>query len=317
MEVIEFEGYTEEEKLAIARRFLLPRQLAASGLPAGALRFSEAALRSLVREYTHEAGVRGLERSIAAVCRKVARRVAEGGRASRQVTGRSLASYLGPPRFSYGLAEEADEVGVATGVAVTEAGGDLMAVEVQVMAGKGALTLTGQLGDVMQESAQAALSYTRANAERLGVAKPDFESLDIHVHVPEGAVAKDGPSAGITIATAMVSALLRRPVRRDVAMSGEITLRGRVLPIGGLKEKVLAAHRAGLRTMLLPARNARDLSEIPPRVRRAMDIRLIERMDDVLPIVLQDGADRARLRAARGRGGQPRAADGTARGRQA
>jgi ATP-dependent Lon protease len=290
MEVIEFPGYIEEEKLQIAKRFLIPRQMEEHGLKNGSLRFSDAALRHIIREYTYEAGVRNLERQIANICRKVARVTAEGKRPPRHVTVGSLAKYLGPPQFIHGTAEEQDEIGVATGVSVTEAGGDIMSIEVSLMEGKGQLILTGQLGDVMQESAQAALSYARAHARELGI-KPDiFEQLDIHIHVPEGAVPKDGPSAGITIATALISALVQRPVHRDVAMTGEITLRGRVLPIGGLKEKVLAAHRAGLRTFLLPRKNEKDLVEIPRKVRRDLNFVFVDRIDEVLPVALLEGA---------------------------
>ncbi len=288
MEVIRFPGYIEEEKLEIAKRFLIPRQLEEHGLPPDSLKFSERALRRIIREYTHEAGVRNLEREIANICRKVARRIAEGKRAPRQVSVNSLPRYLGPPRYTYGMAEEEDEIGVATGVAVTEAGGDLLSIEVTLMPGKGNLILTGQLGEVMQESAQAALSYARANAKKLGIPVKNFDELDIHIHVPEGAVPKDGPSAGVTIATALISALSQRPVHRDVAMTGEITLRGRVLPIGGLKEKIMAAHRAGLRTVLLPRKNEKDLVEIPRRIRRDLNLVLVNRMDEVLPIALLD-----------------------------
>ncbi|MFQ5342359.1 MAG: endopeptidase La [Anaerolineae bacterium] len=290
MEVIQFPGYIEEEKIEIAFRFLIPRQLDEHGLGSTALKFSEGALRGMIREYTHEAGVRNLEREIARICRKAARRVAEGKPAPKQISANSLARYLGPPKYSYGMAEEQDEIGVATGVAVTEAGGDLLSIEVTLMPGKGNLTLTGQLGDVMQESAQAALSYARANAKHLGIRVKDFDQLDIHIHVPEGAVPKDGPSAGVTIATALISALSKRPVHRDVAMTGEITLRGRVLPIGGLREKVMAAHRAGLKTVLLPQQNAKDLVEIPHRVRRDLNLVLVNRMDDVLPVALLEKA---------------------------
>jgi len=290
MEVIQFPGYIEEDKIEIARRFLIPKQLEEHGLGPSSPKFSESALRGIIREYTHEAGVRNLEREIASICRKAARRVAEGKPAPKQINAKSLARYLGPPKYSYGMAEEQDEIGVATGVAVTEAGGDLLSIEVTLMPGKGNLTLTGQLGDVMQESAQAALSYARANAKHLGIRVKDFDQLDIHIHVPEGAVPKDGPSAGITIATALISALSRRPVHRDVAMTGEITLRGRVLPIGGLREKVMAAHRAGLKTVLLPQQNAKDLVEIPHRVRRDLNLVLVNRMDDVLPVALLEKA---------------------------
>lgn len=293
MEVIEFPGYIEEEKVAIAKGFLIPKELEAHGLSPKALRFSDAAIRHIIREYTSEAGVRNLEREIANVVRKVARVVAEGRNAPKQITVASLQKYLGPPQFSFGRAEEQDEVGVATGVAVTEAGGDIMSIEVSIMEGKGNLLLTGQLGEVMQESAQAALSYARAHAVQLGINSEDFERLDIHIHVPEGAIPKDGPSAGITIATALISALTRRAVARDVAMTGEITLRGRVLPIGGLKEKAMAAHRAGLKTFLVPGKNKKDLVDVPKKVRRELKFVFVDRMDEVLPLALLKSQDEA------------------------
>jgi ATP-dependent Lon protease len=288
MEEIEFPGYIEEEKLAIARQFLIPRQLSENGLgtPERRLRFSDRALRGMIRNYTYEAGVRNLEREIANACRKVARRVAEGEPAPRNVTIQSLARFLGPPRFLEDELDKTDEVGLAIGIAWTAAGGDLLPVEVSLMDGKGGLMLTGQLGEVMQESAQAALTYTRSHAHELSIGDIDFEKLDIHIHVPEGAIPKDGPSAGITMATALISALNQRPVHHDVAMTGEITLRGRVLPIGGLKEKVLAAHRAGLKTVLLPKRNKKDLMEIPRRVRRDLEFVFVDRMEEVLPVAL-------------------------------
>jgi ATP-dependent Lon protease len=288
MEEIEFPGYVEEEKVAIARQFLIPRQLEENGLDTAehSLTFSEQSLRTMIREYTYEAGVRNLEREIAHVCRKIARRVAEGKRAPRQISVQSLDKYLGPPRFLRDKEERTDEIGLALGIAWTEAGGDLLPVEVSLMDGKGSLMLTGQLGEVMQESAQAALSYARSHAHDLGIRDIDFDKLDIHIHVPEGAIPKDGPSAGITIATALISALNERPVHHDVAMTGEITLRGRVLPIGGLKEKVLAAHRAGLKTVLLPKQNQKDLVEIPKRVRRDLTFVFVDRMDEVLPVAL-------------------------------
>jgi ATP-dependent Lon protease len=282
IEVIEFPGYTEEEKIEIAHRFLVPRQLKEHGLGAEQLRFSRDALRTLIREYTYEAGVRNLEREIAAICRKTARRVAEGKRYAHHIKPGSLSRYLPPPRYTFGRIEESDQVGVATGVAWTKSGGDLLPVEVSLMEGKGVLTLTGQLGEVMQESAQAALSYTRSRAKDLGIDPDIFEKLDVHIHVPEGAIPKDGPSAGVTIATALVSALTNRPVRRDVAMTGEITLRGRVLAVGGLKEKVLTAHRAGIAELLLPQRNQKDLVEVPKRVRRQLNLILVGSMDEVL-----------------------------------
>jgi ATP-dependent Lon protease len=288
MEVIEFPGYIEEEKLAIARKFLIPRQLTENALdtPTQALSFSDKALRMIIRDYTYEAGVRNLEREIANICRKVARRVAESKPAPRHVTVQSLTKYLGPPRFLRDEEYRTDEIGLALGIAWTEAGGDLLPVEVSLMEGKGALMLTGQLGEVMQESAQAALSYARSHAHELSIGEIDFDKLDIHIHVPEGAVPKDGPSAGITIATALISALIERPVYHDVAMTGEITLRGRVLPIGGLKEKVLAAHRAGLKTVLLPRQNQKDMVEIPMRVRRDLKFVFVDRMEEVLPVAL-------------------------------
>ncbi len=286
MEVIEFPGYIEEEKLEIARRFLCPRQLTENGLDDTELHFSDEALRHIIREYTYEAGVRNLEREIANVCRKVARRVADGGPPAQRVTIQSLPKYLGPPQFTYGLAEEEDEIGVAMGIAWTEAGGDIMPVEVSLMEGKGNLMLTGQLGEVMQESGQAALSYARSHAEALGIQGQDFDKLDIHIHVPEGAIPKDGPSAGITMSTALISALAHRPVRHDVGMTGEITLRGRVLPVGGIKEKVLAAHRAGLKTVILPKRNEKDMVEIPNKVKRDLEFIFVERMDEVLAAAL-------------------------------
>ncbi len=284
MEVIEFPGYIEEEKVEIAKRFLVPRQMEENGLRN--VRFSDRVLRKLIREYTYEAGVRNLERAIATICRKIARSLAEGRRASRQITIQSVLRYLGPPEYSYGVMEDQDEVGVATGIAWTAGGGDTMVVEVTLMEGKGNLILTGQLGDIMQESAQAALSYTRSHAVDLGIRKRNFEKLDIHVHVPEGAIPKDGPSAGVPIATALISALSSRPVHREVGMTGEITLRGRILPIGGLREKILAAHRAGLKRVLIPKKNEKDLRELPRKVRKDLQFIFVDKMDEVLPVAL-------------------------------
>jgi ATP-dependent Lon protease len=258
-----------------------------NGLGETSIAFTEGLLRGLISEYTYEAGVRNLERRIASICRKIARTVAEGGEPPRRVTAAMLNRYLGPPDFIRNLAEEQDGVGIAMGVAWTAGGGDLTPVEVVLMPGKGNLTLTGHLGDIMQESAQAALSYTRSCGDNLDI-KPDiFEKTDVHVHLPEGAIPKDGPSAGITIATALISAFTGRAVRHDVGMTGEITLRGRVLPVGGLKEKMLAAYRAGLKTIVIPKRNKKDLVEIPKRVKRKLDIILVEQMDDVLTTALQ------------------------------
>jgi len=290
MEVIEFPGYIEEEKLGIARQCLIPRQLEEHGLRDRPLHFSDGALRMIVREYTYEAGVRNVERQIANVCRKIARRVAEGKDVPHQITRTGLNKYLGPPRYLQSKAEREDEIGVATGIAWTVAGGDLMPVEIALMEGKGNLLLTGQLGEVMQESAQAALSYARANAETLGIQEAgyQFDNLDIHIHLPEGAIAKDGPSAGVTIATALISALSQRPVRHEVGMTGEITLRGRVLAIGGFKEKVMAVRRAGLKTVIVPEENRRDLTEIPSKVRRDLKFIFVRRMEEVLKTALLD-----------------------------
>ncbi|MCS7088215.1 MAG: endopeptidase La [Thermoflexales bacterium] len=308
LEVIEFSGYIEEEKVQIARRFLIPRQMSENGLGQAKLTFSEGALRRIIREYTYEAGVRNLERAIASVCRKVARRVAEGKRHPQLVTPKMLDKMLGQPLYDYVKLEPEDQVGMALGVAWDEGGGDVIQVEATVMEGKGELILTGQLGDVMQESAKAALSYARSRAQMLGVARKTFEKSDIHIHVPEGAIAKDGPSAGITMATALISALTRIPVRRDVAMTGEITLRGRVLPIGGLKEKAMAAHRAGVRTFILPKKNARDLEEVPRRIRREMNFVQVSSMDEVLPLALvRMPAPLAEAEEAAANGKKPRA----------
>jgi ATP-dependent Lon protease len=287
--VIELAGYIEEEKIHIAEQFLVPRQRADHGLP-DKVRFTPAALRRIVREYTHEAGVRNLEREIATISRKVARSIAEGRRGISVIGQQAIERYLGPPRFSYGLAEEQDEIGVATGVAVTGAGGDLISVEVALVPGKGAMILTGQLGDVMRESAQAALSYARSRAKELGLDDKFHESYDVHIHIPAGAVPKDGPSAGITMATALISALTHRPVYRHLAMTGEITLRGQVLPVGGLKEKVLAAHRAGLTTFVAPSKNKKDLPDVPRDVQRDLRIIFVDHMDKVLPLALGEHA---------------------------
>jgi ATP-dependent Lon protease len=290
LEVIELSGYIEEEKLHIAERFLVPKQLLENGLEACRMTFSRGALTRIIREYTHEAGVRNLEREIAGICRKVARQVAEGDQRTIHVNSSSLPRYLGPQKFFWGIAEEHDEVGVATGVARTEMGGDVLGVEVTLMPGKGGLILTGQLGEVMRESAQAALSFARSRAAEFGIAPNCFEKQDIHVHVPAGAQPKEGPSAGITIATALISALARRPVSREVAMTGEITLRGRVLPVGGLKEKVLAAHRAGIKTFVLPTKNRKDLDEVPLGVRRELRFIFADEMNDVLRVALAKSA---------------------------
>jgi ATP-dependent Lon protease len=268
MEVVRFPGYIEEEKIGIARQFLIPRQMEEHGLASGELQLADQSLKTIIREYTYEAGVRNLEREIGRICRKVTRRLAEGKSAPRRITAGTVHVYLGPPHYIDSLSQEIDEVGVAMGIAWTEAGGDMMPVEVSLMPGKGTLILTGQLGEVMQESAQAALSYARSHTGELNLQDVDFDQIDIHIHMPEGAIPKDGPSAGVTLVTALISALTRRPVHHRVAMTGEITLRGRVLPVGGVKEKVLAAHRAKAETVVMPRRNEKDMVKIPRKVQR-------------------------------------------------
>ncbi len=293
MEIIELPGYTEEEKIEIARRHLIPRQLEAHGLSSEQMEISPKALEDIIHLYTREAGVRSLERCIAALCRKVAREIAKAGDAKKpiKITRSSLNKYLGVPKFRHSQTEENDLIGVANGLAWTETGGTLLQIEVAVMPGKGKLTITGKLGDVMQESVQAAMSYVRARAHQLGLPWDFYKMVDIHVHVPEGAIPKDGPSAGITIATALVSALLKAPVRHDVAMTGEITLRGRVLPIGGLKEKLLAARRMDLKTCIIPKANEKDLKEIQPKILKSLDILCVDHMDEVLRAALVTGEE--------------------------
>ncbi|KPK88565.1 MAG: hypothetical protein AMJ88_18810 [Anaerolineae bacterium SM23_ 63] len=293
MEVIKFPGYIEEEKLIIARKFLIPRQVEENGLTKGELTFTEDALKAIIREYTWEAGVRNLEREIGKICRKAARRKAEGKKALKRITPTMLYKLLGPPQITPHEAETEDQIGTATGLAWTESGGESLQVEALLVEGKGNLQITGQIGDVMQESAQAALSYIKSRSEDLNFDPEIFEKTDIHIHVPEGSIPKDGPSAGITIATALASALTSRPVRRDVGMSGEITLRGKVLPIGGVREKVLAAYRLKLKTVIIPAKNEKDLVKLPRQAKTALDIKLVEHMDDVLMMALvQAGTDR-------------------------
>ncbi len=282
METIYVSGYTELEKLRIAIDFLLPKQRRSHGLGKDKLAINEETMLRIIREYTREAGVRNLERQIAALCRKAAKMIVAGERKRVTVTVKNLPSFLGAYRYRHGLAETEDQVGVATGLAWTEAGGDTLAIEVSSVAGKGKLTLTGQLGDVMKESAQAALSYVRSRAGELDIPQDFTETHDIHIHVPEGAIPKDGPSAGITIATALASALTGRAVSRGVAMTGEITLRGRVLPIGGVKEKCLSAHRAGIRKILLPFDNQKDIEDIPQSVRNDLEFVFVQHMDAVL-----------------------------------
>ncbi len=291
MEVIRIAGYTEPEKIQIAQRFIVRKQMKANGLAPENIRFTAAALRKLIQAYTREAGVRNLEREIASICRKVAKKVLKEGKSvSVRVTPESIQKYLGVEKFRYGRGESQDQVGLANGLAWTEAGGELLITEVTLMPGKGHMTITGKLGDVMQESALAAMSYVRSRADRLGLEKNFYQKLDTHIHVPEGAIPKDGPSAGITMATSIASALLKIPVKSTLAMTGEITLRGRVLPIGGLKEKILAAHRAGIKTVLVPKENEKDLKEIPSKILKSIELVFVEHMDEVLrnALVLQD-----------------------------
>jgi ATP-dependent Lon protease len=272
----------EEEKMEIARQFLVPRQLVQHGLEGKGVRLEDEGLKTIIRLYTREAGVRNLEREIASVCRKVARQLAEGRRYPRRINGKKVRDLLGPPQFTHEGLPDQDEVGVANGAAWTAAGGEIMLVEVNLMPGKGGLTLTGRLGNVMQESAQAALTYTRSVADVLEIEPQTFDSVDIHIHLPEGAVPKDGPSAGVTLATALISAFTNCPVRRDVSMTGEITLRGRVLPIGGVREKALAARRVGIKTFILPRKNESDLEEIPKKLRQDLDFVLVDSVKEVL-----------------------------------
>ncbi len=287
MEIIGLPGYTQREKVEIGRRFLVPKQMTNHGLKPGNVAVTDEAMTQLVQSYTHEAGVRNLEREIANVMRKIARTVAEGRKSKTVVNERKLTQLLGPPRFEYGELEPEDQVGAATGLVVTEVGGDVISVEVTRMEGKEDFILTGQLGDVMRESARAGQSWTRANASRLGIEREEFEKNTMHIHVPAGAIPKDGPSAGVTMATAMVSSLTGIPVNKDVAMTGEITLRGRVLPIGGLKSKILAAHLSGAKVVILPKKNEKDLRDVPDEVRKQMKLVLVENMDQVLNAALR------------------------------
>ncbi len=287
MEIIQLPGYTQQEKREIGRRFLIPKQMQNHGLKAKHIEITDEAMTELVQAYTHEAGVRNLEREIANVMRKVARSVAEGRKRKTVIDVKKLNEYLGPPRYEYGELEAEDQTGAATGLVVTEVGGDIVAVEVTKMEGKEDFILTGQLGDVMRESARAALSWIRANADRLGIEREMFEKNTLHIHVPAGGIPKDGPSAGVTMATAMVSAFTGIPVRKDVAMTGEITLRGRVLPIGGLKSKILAAHLSGAKTVILPRKNEKDLRDIPEEIRKQTKLVLVDSMDQVLEAALR------------------------------
>jgi ATP-dependent Lon protease len=292
MEIIRLPGYTELEKLNIAKQFLIKKQIEQNGLMEVKITFSDKAVLKIIRNYTREAGVRNLEREISSICRKLAKEVLAKGRDIKiNITASSIHKYLGVVKFRYGVTEELDQIGLTTGLAWTDVGGELLQTEVALMPGKGKLVLTGQLGEVMQESAQAALSYVRSRGRRLRLPEKFYENIDIHIHVPEGAIPKDGPSAGIALATSIVSALTRRPVRHDIAMTGEITLRGRVLPIGGLKEKILAAHRGLVNAVLIPEENKKDIEEIPKRVLKKVELILVGHMDDVLKqaLILKEG----------------------------
>ena len=289
MEILELEGYIEEEKIRIAQQYLIPRQLRENALRPEEIEFTEGALRRIIRDYTREAGVRNLERQIGAVCRKAITKIAEGHTGTIMVTEEAVPEYLGKPRFFSEVAERTEIPGVATGLVVTPAGGDITFVEATRMKGKGNFTITGQLGDVMKESAQAALSYIRSKASELGIDEDSFAESDIHIHVPAGAIPKDGPSAGVTMATALVSLFTGRPIRSDLAMTGEITLRGQVLPVGGIKQKVLAAYQAGLETVILPKRNEVDLDDLPHEAREKMHFILVDKVDQVITSALRDG----------------------------
>jgi len=293
MEILYLSGYTEEEKLEIAKKYLIPKQLEEHGITTKILTLNDSATKQIISHYTREAGVRNLEREIANLCRKVARQVAEGKAKRFNVTAGNLHKYLGVLKYLPEEEMKKSEIGVATGLAWTEAGGDIIYIEATIMKGKGSLTLTGQLGDVMKESAQAALSYIRSKAKKLKISDDTFSKTDLHIHVPAGAIPKDGPSAGITMATAIASALTGKPVKKNVAMTGEVTLRGKVLPIGGLKEKTLAAKRMGIKTVIIPHRNKKDLEDLPKYVKEGMNFILAESMDDVLKIAVGDGKNEA------------------------
>ena len=305
MEIIRLSGYTEEEKLKIAQGYLIPRQIKENGLNSSDLYLSPEVLKEIITNYTQEAGLRNLEREIGSLCRKAARRIAEGERGPFSITRGNLHKYLGPPRFLPEEEREKDEVGVATGLAWTQVGGEILSVEATLMQGKGQLTLTGQLGDVMRESAQAALSYARARADRLGLESNFYETLDAHIHVPAGATPKDGPSAGITMATALISALIKVPVRKDVAMTGEITLRGKVLPVGGLKEKAIAALRGRMQKIIIPQANKKDLVEIPKYVKRKLKFIPVSNVDEVLQEALVHNPFKPRPRQKTSKGRLP------------
>jgi ATP-dependent Lon protease len=292
MEVIRISGYTEEEKLEIAKRYLMPKQKKEHGLKEDQLLVSESAVRDIINYYTREAGVRNLERNLAGICRKAAKAIVETGKKPVRVNSGNLSNYLGAGRFRYDKVEEINQIGVVNGLAWTTVGGETLSVEVTTMQGSGKIQLTGKLGDVMKESAMAGISYIRANAEQLKVPPEFYKDMDIHIHVPEGAIPKDGPSAGITIATAVVSALSNTPVLRELAMTGEITLRGRVLPVGGIKEKLLAAHRMGVKKVLLPYENGTDLEEIPEKIKKKMEFVLVKSLEEVLEHAFASDGDK-------------------------
>jgi len=288
MEVLRLQGYTEQEKLEIARQYLVKKQREQTGLSEANIVFADDAITEIIRFYTREAGVRNLEREIGNVCRKVARRVVKNGaKHKEELTAANIHEFLGVARYHDSEVHEKSEIGLVTGLAWTEVGGSILTTEVQVLDGKGKLTITGQLGDVMQESAQAALSYIRGKAQVLGLTREFYRNVDLHLHVPEGAIPKDGPSAGITMATALASALAKIPVRRDIAMTGEITLRGKVLAIGGLKEKLLAALRAGIFEVILPRANDKDIAELPDNIKNSMKLHFVDQMDEVLALALE------------------------------
>jgi ATP-dependent Lon protease len=287
MEVIHLSGYTEEEKLEIAKRYLVPRQIKDNGISSRYVAITDEAIKTVISQYTREAGLRNLEREIGSLCRKIARKVAEGDKKKVTVTATTVKKYLGPPRYLREDEMEQNEIGIVTGLAWTPVGGEVLHVEATIMKGKGALTITGSLGDVMKESVQAALSWIRSRSAELHLSEDLFSASEIHVHVPAGAIPKDGPSAGITMATALVSALTKIPVKREVAMTGEITLRGKVLPIGGLKEKMLAAIRAGITTVIIPEQNKKDLEEIPKQIMRKVTVIPVKGIEEVLKIALE------------------------------
>jgi len=287
MEVIHFPGYTEDEKFHIAQQFLWKKQLSANGLGKKPIQIADQAIHEITQKYTREAGVRELERCLATICRKIARKIAERKKVGGMINKGDVEKYLGPRKYSETLAEKKDEIGISTGLAYTQAGGDIILIEVALMPGKGNLLLTGMLGKVMQESAKAAFSYVRSRWQQLGLNKEFYKDLDVHIHVPEGAVPKDGPSAGTAITMALISAFVKKPTHREVGMTGEITLRGRVLEIGGVKEKIIAAHRAGLKTVILPKNNKKDLEEIPEKVKKDIKFFFVSHMDEVVKIALK------------------------------